>query len=99
MSLETIMREERRLALLKVLAKAPGHSANGYVLHRAVTSLGHPCTLDQVKTDLAWLAEQDLLKSDILDGGMVVSTLRNRGHEVQAGLADVPGIAVPFAGI
>ena len=98
MSLEMIMREERRLAMLKLLAKAPGRSANAYVVARSLPQLGHPCTLDQVKTDLAWLLEQGLIKTEDMGGGMVVATLLNRGHEVQAGLANVPGVAIPFAG-
>ena len=98
MSLEMIMREERRLAMLKLLAKAPGRSANAYVIARSLPQLGHGCTLDQVKTDLAWLAEQGLIKSEDLGGGMVVATLLNRGDEAQAGLASIPGVAVPLAG-
>jgi Fe2+ or Zn2+ uptake regulation protein len=96
MSLDTILREERRLALLKVLAKAPGHAANAYVLHRALVSLGHPCALDQVKTELAWLAEQGLLRPEDLSSGMVVATLTQRGSDVQAGMAAVPGVAEPY---
>ncbi|MDA8230357.1 MAG: ArsR family transcriptional regulator [Magnetospirillum sp.] len=96
MTLDSILREERRLAALKVLTKAPGRSANAYVLHRALTSLGHPCALDQVRTELAWLAEQGLLAAEDLGNGMVVATLTQRGADVGAGLARVPGVAEPY---
>lgn len=95
MSLDELFREERRLAALKVLAKAPGRSANGYVLHKALTSLGHSCTLDQVKVELAWLAEQGFLRCEDLSAAVVVATLTSRGHDIQAGLAVAPGVAIP----
>jgi Fe2+ or Zn2+ uptake regulation protein len=96
MSLETIQTEERRLAALKILAKSPGRSANAYVVLSGLNAIGHVSTLDQVRGALAWLEEQDLIKTEDLGGGMVVASLRQRGDEVQAGLARHPGVAKPY---
>lgn len=98
MSLETIQTEERRLAILKVLAKSPGQSANIYVLHRSLGAIGHAYSLDQVKTSLFWLKEQELLSLEDMGNGMVVAHIRQRGLDVQAGLADAPGVAHPYPG-
>jgi Fe2+ or Zn2+ uptake regulation protein len=96
MSLETIQTEERRLAVLKILAKSPGRSANAYVLHGGLNALGHVSTLDQVRGALAWLMENDMVNAEDLGDGMVVASLRQRGDEVQAGLARHPGVARPY---
>ncbi len=96
MSLETIRTEERRLAILKVLAKSPGRSANCYVLHSSLNAIGHVSTLDQVRGALAWLGEQELVEVRDLGAGMVVADLRQRGDEVQAGLTTHPGVARPY---
>lgn len=96
MSLETIQIEERRLAVLKVLEKAPGKSLNAYVMHRSLGAIGHACTLDQVKSSAFWLKEQDLIGLEDMGGGMMVLTLKQHGSEAQRGLCHIPGVASPY---
>jgi hypothetical protein len=63
MSYLTTVTEDRRLSLLLVLAQTPGYRANGFLLRDAIASVyGHDCSADQVRTDLAWLAEQGLVE-------------------------------------
>ncbi len=96
MSLDKIQSEERRLAILKVLAKSPGQSGNAYVLSKSLEAIGHVSSLDQVRTELAWLKEQGLIDAEDMGEGMVVASLRQRGFDAQAGRVRIPGVAIPF---
>jgi hypothetical protein len=52
---------------------------------------------DRVRTELAWLAEQGLVKVEAFESIRVASITR-RGQDVAAGLATVPGVRRPGAG-
>jgi len=83
-----------RIAILRVLDAAPGCRANSSILHSAVDELGLTASRDQVKGEIAWLAEQGLLT--VVDhGGLLVASLTERGADVAAGRAVVPGIQRP----
>lgn len=86
--------EDRRLCLLKLLEQAPGYEANGYLLQAALPQFGHESSLDAVKGDLAWLAEQQLVSVKEL-GGVTIATLTQRGADVADGRAVVPGVKKP----
>jgi hypothetical protein len=51
-------------------------------------------TRDQIKTELAWLAEQQLVTSED-HAGLVVATLTERGLDVAEGRTVVPGVQRP----
>lgn len=88
--------EDRRLSLLLVLQSTPGYSANAFLLRDAIDQIyGHTATVDQVKTDLAWLAEQGLV-STRSTGDVVLGTLTARGVDVASGRAVVPGVKRPM---
>lgn len=88
--------EDRRLVILRLLDQAPGCAANDSILHSGLDHVGHRCSRDQVKTDLAWLAEQGLVRVERLDGDhIVIAALTDRGLDVQAGRATVPGVKRP----
>ncbi|MFD3263345.1 VpaChn25_0724 family phage protein [Phenylobacterium ferrooxidans] len=86
--------EHLRLAILKVLNTAPACRANSSILHSAVDELGLTATRDQVKTELAWLAEQRLL-TNVAAGDLVVATLTERGCDVADGRTVTPGVRRP----
>lgn len=87
-----------RLTILRLLSQAPAYSANSSILHQAAGSLGLNATRDQVRSEIAWLAEQRLVKSTEPSPGLFVATLAERGLDVQAGLAEVPGVQRPSPG-
>lgn len=96
MSYQTTITEDRRLSLLLVLAETPGYSANAFLLQSAVLSIyGHSASIDQIKTDLAWLAEQSLVSARAT-GDVMLATLTTRGADVAAGRASVPGVKKPM---
>lgn len=86
--------EHRRLAILKILEQAPGYAANDSILQSAVERVGIVATRDQIKADLAWLREQGLCTVEDV-AHLAVATLSQRGHDVAAGRAQVPGIKKP----
>lgn len=96
MSFQTAITEDRRLSLLLVLVETPGYSANAFLLRDAVGSVfGHAASVDQVRGDLAWLAEQGLVTAKTT-GDVTMATLTSRGADVAGGRATVPGVKKPM---
>jgi len=94
MDIKALQVENRRLMILQLLAAGSDYSANDTLLQELLALQGNGVSLDVVRTDLAWLAEQDLIMLRELPG-CKVATLRSRGIDVANGLAVVPGIARP----
>lgn len=90
------LREDIRLVILRLLSEMVTYRANSSVLTMALDNYGHTLSRDQVKTELYWLAEQSALTlSDV--GPVLVATLTERGQDIAAGRARVPGIKRPGA--
>ncbi|SDA63538.1 hypothetical protein SAMN03159443_01922 [Pseudomonas sp. NFACC15-1] len=90
------LRHDMRLVILRLLVEMPGYRANSSVLNTALDNFGHTASRDQVKTELQWLAEQAAVTlADI--GPVLVATLTERGQDIAAGRARVPGIKRPGA--
>ena len=88
--------EDRRLSVLLVLNETPGYSANAFLLRDAIGQIyGHNASIDQVRTDIAWLAEQVLVTARTV-GDVTLATLSTRGADVAAGRASVPGVKKPM---
>lgn len=88
--------EDRRLVILRVLAELPAYRTNSYLLQTLLRQWGHEPSADQVKTDLAWLAEQQLVTVEVVES-VHIATLTARGADVAAGRATVPGVKRPGA--
>lgn len=95
-ALNAAWREHLRLAILRLLDDASGYSANDSVLSDALRGIGFAASRDQVKAELAWLAEQDLVTCEQLTR-LQVATLTGRGQDVATGAATVPGVKRPSA--
>lgn len=95
-ALNQAWREHLRLAILKLLDQAAGYSANDSVLTDAVRAVGFAASRDQVRTELTWLGEQDLVTCEALDR-LMVATLTGRGQDVASGAASAPGVKRPSA--
>ncbi|MGH8330742.1 MAG: VpaChn25_0724 family phage protein [Pseudomonas fluorescens] len=90
------LREDIRLVVLRLLVEMTAYRANSSVLTMALDSYGHSLSRDQVKTELHWLAEQGALTLAHV-GPVLVATLTERGQDIAAGRARVPGIKRPGA--
>jgi len=89
--------EDRRLVILKALAAADQFRLNQHLLQSFCASLGHSVSGDKVRTDLAWLTEQGLIKTEqVLD--VTIATLTRRGADVADGRARAPGVKRPLPG-
>jgi Fe2+ or Zn2+ uptake regulation protein len=90
------LRHDIRLVVLRLLVEMTAYRANSSVLTMALDNYGHTLSRDQVKTELHWLAEQGALTlSDV--GPVLVATLTERGQDIAAGRARIPGIKRPGA--
>ena len=92
--LNTLVLQDRRLALLNLLANSSGYKAGGPMLQLALAGLGHSVALDTVSSDLAWLRDSALLSLDTV-GGIHIALLTPRGLDVAKGYTQVPGVARP----
>ena len=91
----TLVSADRRLAILCILESSPEYRANVYLIQRMLGDIGHAASLDVIHTDLAWLAEQNLLVLETV-GGVSIPKLTQRGLDVACGRAIVPGVARPM---
>lgn len=90
------LREDMRLVILRLLAEMPAYRANSSVLNTALDNYGHSVSRDQVKTELHWLSEQGAVALEDI-GPVLVASLTERGQDIAAGRARVPGIKRPGA--
>ena len=90
------LRAHLRLAILRFLTKEAAFRANSSWLKDLCTDqAGFSVTRDQVRTELAWLAEQGLVTTSEAIEGLVVATLTERGGDVASGAAVAPGVLKP----
>ncbi len=92
-----LVAEDRRLVILRLLVESANYSANEYLLQQGLRAFGHEVGHDLLRTELAWLEEQNLL--DLGDvGGVRVAKLRERGVDVAQGATTAPGVKRPRPG-
>lgn len=97
MNYAEIIEADRRLAILKLLQDSAGYACNEHLLATLLGSFGHAISVDRLRTDLAWLAEQGLIAvRDV--GGVEIATIVQRGLDVAQGIAHVPGVKRPAPG-
>lgn len=92
----SFLAEDRRLVILRVLSELPAYRTNSFLLSTLLGKFGHEPSADQVKGDLAWLEEQQLLTVEVVES-VHIATLTTRGADVAAGRAVVPGVKRPGA--
>jgi hypothetical protein len=97
MAYSDLLTQDRRLSILSLLAASPGGAGNEALLHAALPDFGHSPSADQIRVDLAWLAEQGLVTARETHG-LMVATLTGRGQDVAEGRAVVPGVKKPRPG-
>lgn len=84
----------RRLAILLALYFAPGYTLNRAVLRYQVERTGYITSVDKLVSEIAWLAEMELVESLELD----VVRLTARGEDVALGRSQTPGVRRPSPG-
>jgi hypothetical protein len=92
--LRTIQTENRRLEILRLLATDRGYASNDALIQDGLAVYGLNASRDQIRADIVWLAEQDLLSYESLSG-LYTATIKMRGYDVAKGNTQVPGVARP----
>lgn len=95
--LETLMTEERRLHILRLLDESNNTTAPDAVLNMVLREMGMGVSHDRLATDLEWLREQGLVLRNSI-GGIAQATATMHGVDVARGQARVPGVARPKPG-
>lgn len=90
---ERIVEEDRRQVLLAALLVSPGYKLPVRALRERADLVGYVASVDRVRTDCAWLAEQGLVALDA-----EVATLTERGAAAALGQITVPGVRRPLPG-
>jgi repressor of nif and glnA expression len=88
--------EDRRLVILRVLLESAAFTANEYILQSMVERFGHVASGDRIRTDLAWLQEQGLVRMEEV-GTVQIAMLLQRGEDVALGRTITPGVKRPSA--
>lgn len=101
MSFEDILRQNRRLTVLRALAKAPLYTANHLVLQTALDSAGLLCGEEDILAELDFLQKHNCLKLESLQASNMtisVATLTNKGADVAHGRIFLQGVQRPKPG-
>jgi hypothetical protein len=85
---------DRRLSVLLFLAESSNYQANQFLLQDALDGVGHAVSMDRLRADFAWLAEQGLVEVSVA-GQIDIPKLTARGLDVAQGRASVPGVKRP----
>ena len=94
-SFAEMLAADRRLVLLRTLTET-NREANEMVLKQGLDHFGHRVASDMVRADMAWLAEQGLIRIEKLhaaSGELWLAHLLRTGEDVAEGRARNPGVA------
>ena len=94
MSYEQTVQEHLRITLLRLLSEDPNYTMNDSILTDLTENYGFTPSRDRVRTELAWLAEQGLVKADS-EPGITIATLTERGADAARGRVTIPGVKRP----
>lgn len=92
-----LLEEDRRLTILLLLAESADYRANQFLIQAMLDGFGHSVSLDRLRADFAWLAEQGLLEMSAA-GEVQVAQLTARGLDVAQGRVVHPGVKRPRPG-
>lgn len=100
MTYAEVLAEDRRLAILKLLAESGG-SGNESVLRTGLEMLGHTAELtrDNVRKDILFLNECGLVVMEWFSDKIVVCKITKRGVDVANGRERVEGVKKPSVGV
>ena len=86
-----------RLAILRALSVAPGHSLNESILHEHLNGpkLRFRAKRDQIKVEMRWLDREGLACLEGAEDDYLVLTLKQAGEDIVAGRSQHHGVKSP----
>lgn len=94
MSYANLITEHLRITILRLLAEQPDYCLNDSVIKDLVPSYGFNPSRDRIRTQLNWLAEQELVTLENSQR-CIIARLSERGEDVARGAATCPGVKKP----
>lgn len=94
MNYSDVVSADQRLVILQALEQDAGYSHNEHVLRSMLSATGHHVSHDRLRSHLAWLEEQGLIRIERV-GDLQVACLTARGEDAARGHAIIPGVARP----
>lgn len=94
MSYAQTVRQHLRLTILRLLADDPDYTLNDSIITDLTPDYGFSPSRDQVRTELAWLRDQGLVRFDD-DKSIIIAELTQTGADVAVGRAANPGVKRP----
>lgn len=91
-----VQREHARIAILRLLNDSAPNGVNDSIMTDAINAHGIHMSRDAINTQLSWLEEQGLIRTETV-GSVVVATIRRAGQAVALGRSFVSGIKRPSA--
>lgn len=94
MSYQQTYNEHMRIAILRLLEEQADYTLNESLMRDQLAVLTFSVSLDKLRTQANWLAEQELVSlAEVV--GMKIIKLTARGADVAKGRAIVPGVKRP----
>lgn len=96
--LERFEAEQRRLAILELLAEDEDYTLNEDILQRGLEVIGLRTSTAKLRADLLHLKDHALVDIEIKGGDLYIVTVNSRGVDVAKGREKAPGVARPKPG-
>lgn len=90
--------EQRRLAILQILAEDDDYALNEDIINRALAALSLDASAARLHSDLRHLESHALLSIEVKGQDLYVATLNQLGMDVAGGRERAPGVARPKPG-
>ncbi len=94
---EDVVREHLRITILRILLESPSYTMNDSMITDMTKNYGQTPSRDKTRTELFWLKEQGLIRTDG-EGKLIIASLTERGADAARGRTTVPGVKRPSAG-
>ena len=94
MSYADTVRQHLRITILRCLAEENDYKLNESLLASLLSDFGFTRSHAEIRTEIAWLAEQGLVAVEDVRG-LQIAGLTERGGDVAASRAIVPGVKRP----
>ena len=94
MSYAKIIQEHLRITILRMLNDDPNYTTNESIITEYAPDFGVFPSRDQVRSELAWLRDQGLVRYKD-DNGIIIASITQRGADVAKGRTTVPGVKRP----